>query len=183
MTFIKNIQGARITGSITASFTGDGSGLTGIISASHADTASYVDLVAGTNITINQVGTSFEISSSAGGGASSGIFGISDSSGTYTYYATLTLAMASAVSGDTIEMFADVTESTAVTITLKDGVNINGNGHTYTYTYATGNSFNDNGVAVNCQINNLNIVRNNYTSGAVYNQTSTSSDTNWKYKC
>ena len=85
MTFIKNIQGARITGSITASFTGDGSGLTGIISASHADTASYVDLVAGTNITINQVGTSFEIS----GSSSSGVFGISDSSGTYTYYTTL----------------------------------------------------------------------------------------------
>jgi hypothetical protein len=31
-------------------------------------TASYVDLVAGDNIVINQVGTSFEISSSAGGG-------------------------------------------------------------------------------------------------------------------
>jgi hypothetical protein len=31
-------------------------------------TASYVDLVAGPNIVINQVGTSFEISSSAGGG-------------------------------------------------------------------------------------------------------------------
>ena len=33
-----------------------------------ADTASYVNLVAGPNVTINQVGTSFEISGSAGGG-------------------------------------------------------------------------------------------------------------------
>jgi hypothetical protein len=33
-----------------------------------SDTASYVNLVAGPNVTINQVGTSFEISGSAGGG-------------------------------------------------------------------------------------------------------------------
>ena len=70
MAFIKNIQGTRITGSITASFTGDGSGLTGIISASNADTASYVDLVAGTNITINQTGTTYTINSTGGGGGS-----------------------------------------------------------------------------------------------------------------
>lgn len=36
--------------------------------ATTAQTASYVDLVAGSNVTINQVGTSFEISSSGGGG-------------------------------------------------------------------------------------------------------------------
>ena len=59
------------TGSFTGSFIGDGSQLTGIInviSSSFASTASYVDLVAGPNITINQVGTSFEISGSSGGG-------------------------------------------------------------------------------------------------------------------
>jgi len=66
---------------------------------------------------------------SSGGG--SGVFGISNSSGKYTYYATLTLAMAAATSGQTIEMFADVVETGAVILTLKDGVNINGNGHTY----------------------------------------------------
>jgi hypothetical protein len=41
------------------------------VSSSYADfavTASYVDLVAGPNVTINRVGTSFEISSSGGGG-------------------------------------------------------------------------------------------------------------------
>ena len=59
--------------------------------------------------------------------SASGIFGISNASGVYTYYATLTLAMAAATSGQTIEMFADVVETAAVTITLKDGVNINEN--------------------------------------------------------
>lgn len=42
------------------------------VSSSYADfavTASYVDLVAGPNVTINRVGTSFEISSSGGGGS------------------------------------------------------------------------------------------------------------------
>jgi hypothetical protein len=62
----------------------------------------------------------------------SGPWGISNSGGSYTYYTTLTLAMSAASAGQTIEMFADVTETSAVTITLKNGVNINGNGHTYT---------------------------------------------------
>jgi len=63
--------------------------------------------------------------------AASGIFGISNSAGTYTFYSTLTLAMAASVSGDAIEMFSDVTETGAVTITLKPDVVINGNGYTY----------------------------------------------------
>jgi hypothetical protein len=47
-------------------------------------------------------------------GGSSGVFGISNSSGVYTYYATLTLAMAAAVSGNVIEMFADFVETGSV---------------------------------------------------------------------
>ena len=78
----------------------------------------------------DSTGTILEIFSASGG--ASGIFGISNSSGVYTYYATLTLAMAAAVSGNTISMFANYTETGAVSITLKDGVNINGNGYTYT---------------------------------------------------
>lgn len=67
------------------------------------------------------------------GSGSSGILGISDSSGTYTYYSTLTLAMTAAVSGDTIELFADIEiTDLASTTTYKDGVKINGNGHTIT---------------------------------------------------
>jgi len=97
--------------------------------------------------------------------SASGIFGISDSAGVYTYYTTLTLAMAAAVSGQTIEMFADVKETAAVTITLKDGVNINGNGHTYTlnnsgliHAFSAANS-----VVTSCNINNLNVVRTGST--------------------
>jgi len=69
------------------------------------------------------------LQSALGGG---GAFGISDSAGAYTYYTTLTLAMAAAVSGEVIQVFADFVETGAVEITLKDGVHINGNGYTYT---------------------------------------------------
>ena len=99
------------------------------------------------------------------GGGGSGIFGISNASGVYTYYATLTLAMAAATSGQTIEMFANVTETGAVTITLKNGVNINGNGYTYTlnnsglsHAFSAANS-----VVTSCNINNLNVVRTGST--------------------
>lgn len=68
--------------------------------------------------------------------SSSGRFGIADSAGAYTYYTTLSAAMTAASSGQTIEMFANVTESGNVTITLKDGVTVNGNGHTYTFSYS-----------------------------------------------
>jgi hypothetical protein len=65
-------------------------------------------------------------------GSSGGIVGIANASGVYTYYATLTLAMTAAVSGNTIELFANITETGSVAITLKSGVKINGNGNTYT---------------------------------------------------
>jgi hypothetical protein len=123
-------------------------------------------LVSGTNIkTINgnSLLGSGDLVISGGGG--SGIFGIPNASGVYTYYATLTLAMAAAVSGNTIEMFADVTETGAVTVTLKNGVNINGNGHTYTLnnsglTHALTVA---NTVATSCNINNLNVIRTGST--------------------
>jgi hypothetical protein len=108
------------------------------------------------------IADTLNIPTPAGGG---GIFGISNSSGVYTYYATFTLAMAAATSGQTIEMFADVTETGAVTITLKNGVNINGNGHTYTLnnsglTHALTVA---NTVATSCNINNLNVIRTGST--------------------
>ena len=59
------------TGSFTGSFTGSLNGTASYannsLSASYATTASYVNLVAGPNITINQVGTAFQISGSGGG--------------------------------------------------------------------------------------------------------------------
>lgn len=87
----------------------------------------------------NSTGTVLEIF--AAGGSASGVYGISNGSGVYTYYTTLTLAMAAATSGQVIEMFGDVEETTAVTIVLKDGVSINGNGHTYKSSYSATNIY------------------------------------------
>ena len=104
--------------------------------------------------------TLIQIQSSGGGSSASGVFGISNAAGVYTYYATLTLAMAAATSGQVIEMFADVLETGAVSVTLKNGVNINGNGHTYTLSNSgTANALIDNSVAVSCEIFNIKIVR------------------------
>jgi hypothetical protein len=57
-------------GSFTGSLQGTASYATNALSASYAATASYVNLVAGPNITINQVGTAFQISGSGGGSGS-----------------------------------------------------------------------------------------------------------------
>jgi hypothetical protein len=111
--------------------------------------------------------------------SSSGVFGIANTSGVYTYYATLTIAMSAATSGQTIEMFADITESSVTAITLKNGVNINGNGHTYNYTAATGNCFIDNGVAVECSIISLIVNRTSHTSGNILTFTSNSSNVDY----
>jgi hypothetical protein len=98
--------------------------------------------------------------------SASGIFGISNASGAYTYYTTLTLAMSAATSGQTIEMFADVNETGDVEITLKNGVNINGNGHTYTlsnsgliHAFKAASSVN-----TSCNLINLNVVRRGSTA-------------------
>jgi hypothetical protein len=111
----------------------------------------------------DSTGAVLEIFSASGG--ASGIFGISNSSGVYTYYATLTLAMTAAVSGNVVEMFADVVETGSVEITLKNGVNINGNGHSYTlnnsgliHAFKTTTS-----VETSCSILNLNVVRTGST--------------------
>lgn len=119
------------------------------------------------NITIN--GTTQDLSADRTFtiSAASGVFGIANTSGVYTFYATLTLAMAAAVSGQTIEQFADVTETGAVTITLKDGVNINGNGHTYTHSYAAGNSntINIPTTTVTCNMFNWKVIRTGRANG------------------
>jgi hypothetical protein len=114
----------------------------------------------------DNAGTILEIFGAAGG--ASGIFGISNSSGVYTYYATLTLAMAAAVSGNVIEMFANYTETGAVSITLKDGVNINGNGYTYTLnnTGTTNTLTITNSIVTSCKILNITFVRSGNTTTA-----------------
>jgi hypothetical protein len=77
--------------------------------------------------------------------------------------------MAAATSGSVIQMFANVVETGAVTVTLKNGVNINGNGHTYTLSNAgTNNALIDNGVAVSCEIYDIEFIR---TVGATASNT------------
>jgi len=98
----------------------------------------------------------------------SGQFGISNTSGSYTYYTTFSSSMAAATSGQTVEMFADITETTNISIALKDGVNINGNGHTYTLNQAgTANCVQDGGAAVNCSISNITFRRLGGTASSV----------------
>lgn len=101
--------------------------------------------------------------------SSYGVCGIADNTGKYTYYASLTLAMASAVAGQTIEVFADVTETGAVTVNLKDGVTINGNGHTYNHTQAGASDVFETTVAGTYRIYNLNVIRTNATGGNILN--------------
>lgn len=99
--------------------------------------------------------------------APSGKFGIPNSAGTYTFYSNLAAAMSAATSGQTIEMFTDVTESGTTAITLKSGVSINGHGHIYTFTPTTSNVFNfiDGGVAVNFNFFNITLRKSGTQTG------------------
>jgi hypothetical protein len=101
----------------------------------------------------------------------SGPFGISNTSGSYTYYTTFSASIAAATSGQTVEMFANVIETSSITITLKNGVNINGNGYTYTlnnsgtiHALSAANS-----VTTSCSLNNLNVVRTGSTGSITDN--------------
>ena len=120
----------------------------------------------GTLTFTNNQNNTFQVTGvTSSGGSSFGIFGISNSSGEYTYYSTLQSAIDNANFGDVIQMFSNVVESNSVTVNLKNGVDINMNGYSY---ILNGNNVNhclsDNNVAVNCKIYNGNIVR----SGATY---------------
>lgn len=78
------------------------------------------------------------------GGSSFGKIGITDTNGEYTYYSTLSSAVAASVAGDTIVFFTDITESGAVTVTIPDGVDINLNG----FKYLLNNAGTDNAIAL-----------------------------------
>lgn len=102
----------------------------------------------------------------SGGG---GIFGIADATGEYTYYDKLQDAIDTAVSGDTIQVFADYIETDDVTIVLKNGVNINGNGHSYILDrVGTTTLMNlSNSGTTSCNIHNYNITSINGDTGSV----------------
>ena len=87
------------TGSFTGSFTGSLSG-----------TASYANTALSSSYALSASYASMALSASyAPTIIPSGRFGISNTSGSYTYYTTFSSSMAAATSGQTVEMFADVT--------------------------------------------------------------------------
>jgi len=153
-------------------------------SASYADTASFAQ--SGNGIFSGSFSGSF---SGDGSGLTdisipTGAFGIANTSGSYTYYSDFNSALTAASSGDTVEVFADVTETAATQVILKDGVNINFNGHTYTLdNIGNEHTLTDNNVAVNCTLMNGIVKRINgpasNTNGLTLKQDSASS----KYRC
>ena len=156
------------SGNVVREFTGSGGGGGTVNTGSFVTTSSFnaytgsnTSQFAGTaSYATNALSASYAPST-----IPSGQFGIANTSGSYTYYTTFSSSMAAATSGQTIEMFADVVETGAVTITLKNEVNINGNGHTYTlnnsgliHALSAANS-----VVTSCNILNLNVIRTGST--------------------
>lgn len=93
---------------------------------------------------------------------STGVFGITNTSGEYTYYTTIQLALAAASSGDVIEQFADVSVSTASSITLDKDITWNMNGYEYKNTSTSSFIMLNipNATTINLTINNGKIIRN-----------------------
>ena len=90
-----------------------------------------------------------------GGAGASGIFGIADAAGVYTYYSDLGAAIAAATVGQTIQLFTDYTETSSVSVFMKNGVDINLNGHTYEYATADINdTLSDGGIPATVTIFN-----------------------------
>ncbi len=114
-----------------------------------------------------------------GGAGGAGVFGITNSLGEYTYYTTFQLALAAATSGDTVEQFADVSVSTASSITLDKDITWNMNGYEYKNTSTSSFIMLDvsSATTVNITINNGKITRNTGSSnGGVLFDTGTKLD-------
>lgn len=91
-----------------------------------------------------------------------GVVGIGDGTGFYTFYSDINTAIASASGGQTIKLFADIVETSAVTIVLKNGVDIDLNGFSYTLDSATNvNMISDTSEIVDVIIRNGNLIRLN----------------------
>jgi len=118
-------------------------------------------------VALSKLVTFFNSSLSFLSSVPSGKVGLADSNGVYTFYATLQLAINAASSGQTVELFSDITETTDTVVTLKDGVKINGNGHTYTLDFASAtNAISATTPSGIYHLFNLNIKRVNSTSGS-----------------
>lgn len=118
-------------------------------------------------VTYSQLKTDLNSNLSFLSSVPSGVCGISNASGEYTYYSTLQDAIDAASAGDTVELFSDITETTDISVTLVAGVKINGNGHTYTLDFASAtDALVASTASGNYYISNLNINRVNATSGS-----------------
>ena len=94
-----------------------------------------------------------------------GKWSIANADGIKTYYDYLTDAMTAAVSGETIMLETDVTETIDITVTLKDGVDVDLGGHQYKVIPVSGiiNLFEDNNVQTRNNFYNGEIIRNHAT--------------------
>lgn len=113
----------------------------------------------------NPAGSSYKATINQLKTAISGPFGIPNANGVYTYYPKLRDAVNAATVGQTVEVFADYTETDTSLfgiVTLKNNVDINFNGHTYTYNdggVVNTAPFIDNSLPVNCTLLNGTIKR------------------------
>ena len=185
-----------VTADITSSLYGTASWSNNAVTASYittAQTASYITTAQTASYVLNAVSASFSTTSSfitasnvigtvtsasyalsasyAPVTIPAGPWGISNSSGSYTYYSSLSASIAAATSGQVVEMFADVTATSVAP--LKPNVTIQGNGHTYTYSGNTGDVFLTPASAAGTYtyyFNNINIVRANTatSTGAIF---------------
>lgn len=98
----------------------------------------------------------------------SGVLGIADTSGSYTFYADYSAAITAASAGETVEQFGNITETGATEIILKNGVDINMNGYTYEMSNSstTLDAFTDNNVAVTVNMYNGTIKRSGATGNS-----------------
>ena len=116
-------------------------------------------------------------------GSTSGKVGIANSSGVYTYYATLSLAITAAVSGQTVDLLTDITETGSVTLSMKAGVKINGNGYTYTLSVNDDTTAINNGTSLLIEMFNIKVVRTgraNNLGGRVFVKGDTTAGLNLK---
>ena len=97
-------------------------------------------------------------------GASYGIVATYDSSGVPTFHASLSAAITAASAGDTVQIYSDINETSAVTVTCKNGVNINFNGFTYTLNNAGTNDAFSVPTGVSMEMFNGKVVRSGGTS-------------------
>jgi hypothetical protein len=189
---VLGLSGGTVTGSTTftnglysnnisaTTISGDGNGLTNIdissINNLQTSLDSKFDISGGTiNGNLNVTGDTIVQSLTATTISAttylnlpvvSGILGISNSGGTYTYYSAFTQALTASISGQTIEVFADIIETNDISLTLKDGVNINGNGHTYILnTSGISDCFIDGGSPITAVTSNLNVIRTGRSNG------------------